>query len=262
MLSFEKEVIQLSFEKPVLVDFWAAWCGPCRMLGPTLEQLAEEQSDKWSLVKVDTEAHQDLAREYDIMSIPAVKLFHKGQVIGEFVGALPRNSIIRWLDAHLPSAEKDRLKEIRERYPDIPDRGALNDLRSLTQAHPEQSDLVAEWLKHGIFYDTEEAAQIMEGMGLVNQNMVLAEDLTVIRDWIQMPEQPELMISQKLTEARESIIGGQHEEAIRTITDSLLVDKDHQDGLPRKVGVALFRIWGTDHPLTKKYRKIFDMYLY
>ena len=55
MVSFDKEVLQASYDKPVLVDFWAAWCGPCRMLGPTLEQLAEEQSDKWTLVKVNTE---------------------------------------------------------------------------------------------------------------------------------------------------------------------------------------------------------------
>lgn len=262
MISFEKEVLQASYDKPVLVDFWAAWCGPCRMLGPVLEQLAEEQSDRWTLVKVDTEAHQELAMQYDIMSIPAVKLFHNGEVIGEFVGALPRNSIMRWLDAHLPSEEKTKLKEARDMFPNIPDRAALNTFEELFRENPEQAGFAMEWLKHAAFYEPEEAMQVMERIGLINQNVVLAEDLQVIRDWMQTSEEPGAHISEKLIAAREQILGGHHEESIQTIINSLLIDKNYLDGLPRKIGVALFRLWGIDHPLTRKHRKIFDMYLY
>jgi thioredoxin len=75
-LDFDKEVLQASYIKPVLVDFWAEWCGPCRMLGPVLDQLAAENLEKWTLVKVDTEAHPDIASRYAIRSIPNVKLFH------------------------------------------------------------------------------------------------------------------------------------------------------------------------------------------
>ena len=88
-MNFQAEVIEKSHKMPVVVDFWASWCGPCRVLGPTIEALAEEQSDRWALVKVNTEEEQALAAEYQIRSIPNVKMFHKGRVIAEFAGALP-----------------------------------------------------------------------------------------------------------------------------------------------------------------------------
>ena len=262
MESFEKEVIQASFDKPVLVDFWAAWCGPCRMLGPILEQLAKEQSDKWSLVKVDTEAHQDLAQKYQIMSIPAVKLFHNGEVIGEFVGALSKNSILRWLDAHLPTQEKSILKDIQEMYLNIPDRAALNRLNEIEEQFPDDQGLFQEWLKHAVFFQPQQSTDLARDKGLVNQSVELAEDLEVIRDWMQMPEEEGSAVSSKLIEARKAILDNRHEDAIRLVIESLLVDKNYADELPRRIGVALFRLWGTDHPLTKKHRKVFDMYLY
>ncbi|RMD70242.1 MAG: thiol reductase thioredoxin, partial [Bacteroidetes bacterium] len=75
MVNFQREVIEQSFLKPVLVDFWAPWCGPCRVLGPVLEQIAEENKDRFVLVKVNTEEQPELAQQYRIMSIPNVKLF-------------------------------------------------------------------------------------------------------------------------------------------------------------------------------------------
>lgn len=262
MISFEKEVLQASYEKPVLVDFWAEWCGPCRMLGPTLEQLAQEQSDKWTLVKVNTEEHQELSQQYQIMSIPAVKLFYQGEVIGEFVGALPKNSIIRWLEAHLPTEEKGILKDLKEKYPNIPDRAALDTLNELEKDFPEDQGFLTEWLKHLIFFDPEKAINVAHEKGIINQSVDLAEDLHVIRDWMQLPEEPDSAISAKLCSAREAILSGKHEDAINLINESLLIDKTYADELPRRIGVALFRIWGTENPLTLKHRKVFDMYLY
>jgi putative thioredoxin len=262
MVSFDKEVLQASYDKPVLVDFWAAWCGPCRMLGPTLEQLAEEQSDKWTLVKVNTEEHQELSQEYQIMSIPAVKLFHKGEVIGEFVGALPRNSIIRWLVAHLPTEEKGILKELREQYPNIPDMGAIEVFSDYVKDFPNEQGFLVEWLKHLVFFKPEIAINTALEKGIINQSVDLAEDLHVIRDWMQTPEEPDSAVSNKICDARKAILKGDHEEAIQAINASLLIDKSYASELPRRIGVALFRIWGIDHPLTLKYRKVFDMYLY
>jgi len=101
---FQTEVLHKSREKPVLVDFWAPWCGPCRVLSPTLEKLAKESKGAWRLVKINTDRQQELSVFYGVRGIPAVKMFVDGEVQAEFVGALPEPEVRRWLQEHLPHA--------------------------------------------------------------------------------------------------------------------------------------------------------------
>jgi putative thioredoxin len=102
--TFERLVIEASRTLPVLVDFWAEWCAPCRMLGPILERLAPEYAGRLRIVKVDSDAHGELAQRYAVRSIPAVKLFRDGVVAAEFLGARPAEEIRAFLDPLLPRA--------------------------------------------------------------------------------------------------------------------------------------------------------------
>ena len=106
--SFDQDVIARSREVPVVVDFWAAWCGPCRALTPALERAAEQRQGKVDLVKVDVDANQELASRYGVQGIPAVKAFKDGEIADEFVGAIPQAEVERFFDRIAPS-EADAL---------------------------------------------------------------------------------------------------------------------------------------------------------
>ncbi len=97
--NFDQEVLRS--ELPIIVDFWATWCGPCKVLSPTVEEIGQEFAGKANVHKVDVDNNNDLATQYGIMSIPTLKFFKGGKIVGEIIGAAPKASIVAELQKHL-----------------------------------------------------------------------------------------------------------------------------------------------------------------
>ena len=136
ILDFQKDVIEASKTTPIVVDFWAEWCGPCKMLTPVLENLASEANDTWKLLKVDTEEHQELSVEYGISGIPAVKMFSGGKIIAEFVGALPEDQVRSWLEKNIPTESRKLFEEAKKVLADGDKSKAQNLFEQVINAEP------------------------------------------------------------------------------------------------------------------------------
>ncbi|MEO0471182.1 MAG: thioredoxin [Bacteroidota bacterium] len=264
VINFQTDVIEKSQEIPVVVDFWAPWCGPCQVLGPVIEQMAQEADDKWTLVKVNSDQHPEVSQAYKVMSIPAVKLFYQGEVKAEFNGALPRHMIQKWLDDHLPDPLREALNDIRNQLQQVDERDtAIARLQDLLKDYPNDHNVRLLLASAWVLTDAAASQQLIEGLHFDAQSLDLKQDLESMYELGQVDIDTSSQAGQKLQATQLAFEANQTEDGLGLLIEAVMMDKNLHNELPRRVGVALFRsILGPVHPLTKKYRRRFDMALY
>ena len=237
---FEREVIERSHTTPVVVDFWAAWCGPCRMLGPILERAAEARGDRVVLAKLDTDANPGLARRFGIQGIPAVKAFRDGQVVDEFVGVQPPAQVERFFDSLVPS-EADALVRAG-------DEASLRRALELEPARTDAAVALAELLyRRG---EREEALRLVQNVA----GNFRAEGLAAR---MRLEEQDAL----DLGEAFRALDAGDRERALDLLIDAIPSADGHRDDL-RRVVVAILDELEVEDPLARDARRRLAAALY
>jgi len=230
---FQQQVIEKSKEMPVVVDFWAEWCGPCRALGPVLEQAAGEREGKMVLAKLDTDANQRIAMDYGIQGIPAVKAFKDGKVVAEFVGAQPPARVAQFLDGLLPS-EADALVAAG-------DEDSLRRAIELEPARPDAKIRLAILLrKRG---DIDEALEVLENAKGDFTAEGLAARMRLERDAVA-----------GTADAFAALDGGDPKKAVDLLIEAIPASDGHKDDL-RQVVVGILDAFGVDHPFARDARR-------
>jgi putative thioredoxin len=267
---FERDVIERSRETPVVVDFWAEWCGPCRMLGPVLEQLAEEYAGKFTLVKADTERTPGAAAAFQVSSIPAVYGIVHGEPVDSFLGAIPPEQIRLWLDRlirHAALADTARLEQS-----DLP--AAEASYRQLLAAAPNDSEASIGLARVLLAQDrTEDCRELLESLAergflepeaeklkaKLEFRRLRSEDLTACRAAAESNPDD---LSLRLRLAEVLAANQQFQQAFEIILDLLAKDRHGVGELGRQKMVEMFRLLPEDSPLLTEYRRKLSLLLF
>jgi putative thioredoxin len=236
---FEREVLERSRTVPVVVDFWAEWCAPCRMLGPVLEKAAAAREGDVVLVKVDTDANPGLSQVFQIQGIPAVKAFKDGEVVDEFVGAQPPTVVERFFDALVPS-EADRLVA----------GGDEASLRRALELQPGRADAAVALAR--LLHDRGENE---EALGLVERVPGFQAEALAARIRLERADDVDV------DEALAALDAGEDDRALDLLLGAIPSADGHRDDLRRLVVGVLDRL-GVEHPLARDARRRLAAALY
>lgn len=233
--SFEVQLIHRSYKMPVMVDFWAAWCGPCRQLGPVLENLAEEADSPFVLAKLNTEENQRMPRKYGIRSIPAVKMFRNGRVVDEFTGARPaalvRHFVNKSVSAPAPAASfqgsDDPAKRLEQAKHQLKKGNGLNAFTLLT-SFPES--------------DESETAVALLPLAQFMMDVADGDALTGLESLDTLYQQAALAFKRK-----------NPKKGLALLNDALSAGEEMDQPYIVSVMQAMFTLLGENHKLTKQY---------
>jgi putative thioredoxin len=261
---FQKDVIEKSFDKAVLVDFWAEWCAPCKMIGPVLEKLAEENKDSWELVKVDTDKNQQIAVKYGVRGIPNVKLFRNGEVINEFTGALPEPAIKDWLKKSIPGKFADQIENAKillKLGDETTARIILEDVHKGDINNSEVNVLLAKIL---LFEDQKEANRLIQNVDGNLNNIELAEAISTLAELLNRDKNLfyDSDVQEKYLSAIENIKRKDFDSALTKLIEIIRTDRSYDDDGARKACIAIFKYLGEDNDITLKHRRDFGSALY
>lgn len=264
--NFEAEVLERSTEVPVVVDFWAEWCGPCKVLGPVLEKLTDEYAGEFILAKVNVDENQGLAGAFGIQGIPAVKLFKDGELASEFTGALPEPMLREFLSKFLPTAADKQADEAQA----LEEAGKANEAKASYQAilaaDPNHAKALLGLgrlaMNEG---DSAAALEYLDKISIVADERKEADRLIARLNLRSGAAENEAAIREKVKSAPDNIaarfelaqaLAGteKYEEALKEFLAIVKTDRAFQDDGARKAIIQIFEVLGSDDPLTDKYR--------
>jgi putative thioredoxin len=257
--SFSAEVLLRSHEVPVVVDFWAAWCSPCRALGPLLERLTVEAGGAFQLARVDVDASPNLAVRYGVRGIPAVKGFRGGEVVAEFVGAQPEPLVRRFLQKLAPSAESLELERARSLLATRHWAESESAFRSLVEQDAQNGTAALGLLKSLLMLGKGAQAEALASRFPAGAEWSEAEKLKPLAAALDECEQqgetfPPEPLEAAFLRSASLIARGNLPAAMDGLVDVLRQDKHFRRGQARQVLLGLFLLLGDDDPLTRQYR--------
>src|SRR3990167_3060794 len=246
--NFDQAVIQNSFEKPVLVDFWAEWCAPCKALMPMLAKIAESYQGELLLAKIDCEAEQDIVARFGIQSLPTVVLFKDGQPVDGFAGAQPESAVRAMLEPHVqmpPPAAADPFEHAQALFDD----SRFADAEAALKVQLGEAQTVLDAVK------SDEHKAALAGAKAQIQFLGQAKDLPDAADLkarlAKNPQDDEAVYQLAI----QQLARQQYDAALDALLKLFIRNRSYSEGLPHKTLLQVFELLGNDHPLVTTYRR-------
>lgn len=257
-VDFQTEVIERSRQVPVLVDFWAPWCGPCKMLKPQLERLVAAAGGEWELVKINTDEQQSLAQEHGVRGIPDVRLFHQGVEVDRFSGYLPEPALRQWLADHLPSPRRDALARAQALTANQHAREAAALLEPLHAAAPDDAEVTLALARALLFVDSDRAANLAAKSPSDEGSTVttLAQAMALLKDPDRLPPSA---LRELYFRSLRRLQAQDFRPAAEGLVDLLLEKPAYDEGRARHICRALFQYLGLRHAVTEEFFRRYSM---